>query len=376
MFEIFSRTDLILGKASKLPVITAQPDSVCVCEGASAAFTVKAENASSYRWQYQKPGTSTWTNVSIGGTSATYTLASAELRHNGYQYRCKVTNAAGSTLSRVVELTVREKITITAQPVNRSVKEGANAVFTVTATGADSYQWQYKKPGTSTWADVSKNGTSATYTLKTAARHNGYTYRCVLKNTAETVYTKTVKLTVKLKPVIVLQPESVLTHIGEAASFTVEAENATSYQWQYQKPGTSTWVNVSVNGTSATYTLASAAERHRGYIYRCKVTNAAGSTLSATADLKIGVKITAQPVNRSVKEGAKAVFSVTATGAASYQWQYKKPGTSTWVNVSVNGTSATYTLKTAARHNGYVYRCVVKNADETVTSKTATLTVR
>ena len=67
---------------------------------------------------------------------------------------------------------------------------------------------------------------------------------------------------------------------------------------------------------------------------------------------------------------------MTATGATSYQWYYQKPGETTWIAVTNNGTSATYTLTVATRHNGYKYKCEVINAAGSVYSNIVTLTVK
>ena len=110
--QIFFGLFLISRKAMEyttrkiLPRIVSQPETVTVDAGETAVFTVKANGATAYRWQYQKPGSSTWTNVSSNGASATYTLTTAA-RHNGYTYRCKVTNAAGSVYTKAVTLTVK-----------------------------------------------------------------------------------------------------------------------------------------------------------------------------------------------------------------------------------------------------------------------------
>ena len=166
---------------------------------------------------------------------------------------------------------------------------------------------------------------------------------------------------------------------GNKATFKVVAEGYDlTYQWQYHKAGSTTWTNVSSNGTSASLSLTTAA-RHDGYVYRCKVTNKAGTVISGEAKLTVisVPTITTQPKAVSVTAGKKATFKVVATGnALSYQWQYKKPGSSTWTNVSSNGTSATYSLTTAAKHNGYAYRCVVSNKAGKVNSSTAKLTVK
>ena len=44
---------------------------------------------------------------------------------------------------------------------------------------------------------MTNNGTSATYTLTTAVRHNGYKYKCEVKNAAGSVFSNIVTLTVK-----------------------------------------------------------------------------------------------------------------------------------------------------------------------------------
>ena len=299
-------------------------------------------------------------------------------RHNGYQYRCLVANSVGSVYSNTVTLTVNCKPVITTQPTSKKVNEGAKATFKVVASGATSYQWYYRKTSTSAWTAVSNNGTSATYTLTVAARHNGYQYRCLVANSVGSVYSNTVTLTVNCKPVITTQPTSKKVNEGAKATFKVVASGATSYQWYYLKLGKTTWEAVSNNGTSASYTLTTAA-RHNGYKYRCKVSNNAGSVYSNTVTLTVNCKpvITAQPpANLVVAAGKSAVFKVTATGATSYQWYYQKPGETTWNKVTVNGTSATYTLTAAYRHNGYKYRCTVTNSAGSVNSSVVALTVK
>ncbi|MBE6990653.1 MAG: hypothetical protein E7426_07925 [Ruminococcaceae bacterium] len=61
----------------------------------------------SYQWYYRTSSTGTWTAVSAAsGKTATYSLTTAT-RHNGYQYRCKVSNAAGYVYTGIRTLTVK-----------------------------------------------------------------------------------------------------------------------------------------------------------------------------------------------------------------------------------------------------------------------------
>ena len=317
--------------------------------------------------------------VAKNGNEASYSLTT-EARHNGYQYRCLVSNAYGDIYSASVLLTVvTAKPVITTQPKSITVAVGKTASFTVTAKGDGiDYLWLYRKPGESGWIAVSAAaGKTANYTLTVAAKHNGYQYRCRVRNAKGIVYTNTVTLSVENYPAITTQPTDKTVNEGETVSFKVVASKATDYQWQYLKPGETKWKNVTNNGTSATYKLTTQA-RHNGYEYRCQVSNSKGSVYSDNVKLKVNPKpvITLQPVSVTVKAGEKATFSLMAEGTPlSYQWFYQKPGESNWNPVTNNGTNATYKLTTASRHNGYKYKCEVTNTAGTVTSKIVTLTV-
>jgi hypothetical protein len=86
--------------------------------------------------------------------------------------------------------------------------------------------------------------------------------------------------------------------------------------------------------------------------------------------------ITAQPQDTRVLGGATASFSVTATGATSYQWQKEDAvGAGTYTDIG-GATSSSYTTPTlATTDNGFRYRCNVTNANGTTTSSAAFLGV-
>lgn len=87
--------------------ITTQPKDVAVTAGEKAVFTVEAQGQNlSYQWYYLKPGGTDWTVVkSAAGKNAVYSLKT-ETRHNGYQYRCEVSNGEVSATTNAVSLTV------------------------------------------------------------------------------------------------------------------------------------------------------------------------------------------------------------------------------------------------------------------------------
>ena len=182
-------------------------------------------------------------------------------------------------------------------------------------------------------------------------------------------------LTVNVKPTIVIQPVTTVVSAGEEAVFAVIADNADSYRWQFSKNGGSTWANCT--GKAAVFRFTAAA-KYDGWLYRCVVANAYGSAVSSPVTLIVisTPMISTQPVSQSVAAGAKASFRVVAVGGESYQWQYSKNGGRTWLNsTSSAGKRATFTFTATTAMDGRMYRCVVTNADGSVTTNAVTLTV-
>src|SRR5262249_25385037 len=85
---------------AQMPTITQQPASQTVNQGQPATFTVAASSALPLTFQWQKMDSGTTTFVNIGGaTSASLTLSSTTAADDGDQFRCVVTNGAGSVTS-------------------------------------------------------------------------------------------------------------------------------------------------------------------------------------------------------------------------------------------------------------------------------------
>lgn len=86
-------------------------------------------------------------------------------------------------------------------------------------------------------------------------------------------------------PRIVVQPQDVEVEAGQTATFTVQAEGEElSYQWEVQS--NSGWEQIS-GATVASYATGELTEDDSGNLYRCQVSNPAGSTTSAIATLAV-----------------------------------------------------------------------------------------
>src|SRR6266516_3293355 len=120
-------------------------------------------------------------------------------------------------------------------------------------------------------------------------------------------------------PSITTQPVNQTVTLGQTAKFTVTATGTKPLSYQWTKNG----VNIT-GATSASYTTPATTAADNGSLFAATVTNSAGSVTSNNATLTVQTKpsITTQPVDTTVTVGAKATFTVTATGRMplSYQW--------------------------------------------------------
>ncbi len=184
--------------------------------------------------------------------------------------------------------------TITSQPSNQTVTANQTATFTVAATGnpAPTYQWQNAATG----ANIS-GATSASYvTPATTPGDNGSKFRVVVSNSAGSMTSSTVTLTVDYAPTITGQPTNRTVLVNQMATFSVTATGnpAPTYQWQ----NAATSANIP-GATSASYTTAPTMIADSGSTFQVVVTNSLGSQTSRVATLTVNAT-GPPPTNASV----------------------------------------------------------------------------
>lgn len=135
---------LLFGQSITNPVVTAHPSSTEVYEGQAATFTVAATGGGlSYQWQKSDNAGVDWSDVS-GATSTSYTTAATvRTTDNNDQFRCVVTNLAGSVTSSAATLSVWNPLTLGADlacwldPSSGIFTERTGASATTAATNGD-----------------------------------------------------------------------------------------------------------------------------------------------------------------------------------------------------------------------------------------------
>lgn len=137
--------------------------------------------------------------------------------------------------------------------------------------------------------------------------------------TATTTFTITAT-----NPQIALQPVSQNLCPPQTLTLSVNATNATSYQWNYNGtpiPG----------ATDTTYTIGSTSASNTGN-YTVTVSNPTASVTSQTATVNVGSTIVTNPSNLTITQYQEGSFSVAATGSGHYTYQ--------WWEVPFGGSAA------------------------------------
>ena len=176
---------------------------------------------------------------------------------------------------------------------------------------------------------------------------------------------------------ITVQPLPQTVDAGEQAEMSVETNKRLdlTYCWQYSSDGGETWTDSSASRSAVIRFEAKPAFHDR--LYRCVVSHGAQTVVSDAVKLTVvaPLEIVTQPAPQTVLAGEKAVFSVQANGVKlTYRWEYSRDGGETWTT-STASRGATLTTVTKTAFDGRLYRCVISDGTEEVTSEPALLTV-
>jgi len=273
-----------------------------------------------------------------------------------------------------VNFKIGQPISVTTQPKNTQVKNGATAKATVKATGEGlKYQWYVKNAGSSKYSKSSI--TSATYSTKMAtASRNRYVYCIVTDKYGNRVKTNTVVL--RMAASITKESATVAyAKKGAKASVKVTAKgDGLKYTWYIKNNGASKYSKSSV--TSATYS-AVMGSKVKGRLVYCIVRDKYGNEVrSKTFLLREGVSITTQPKTVTVAKNKTAKVTVKASGdGLKYTWYIKNVGSSKYIKSSVK--SASYSAKmTNAVKNRLAYCLVTDKYGNTVKTVTVKLKMK
>jgi alpha-tubulin suppressor-like RCC1 family protein len=357
-----------------------QPRALLVRSGQTASLSVQAAGVPvpSLRWQ-SRPANSAgaWADVAggSGAASANYTTLPLSVADNGLQLRAVATNPVGEAASVPVTVSVSDvdvAPTLQSQPAALSVVAGSEAVFAVVARGTEALSYQWRRDG-----QPIAGANAPVLKLAAVSSADASGYSVLVSNAAGSVTSESATLSVNpgaaaaVAPTIVTQPVSVLTHVGNTATFGVGVSGTGPLSYQWLKAG-----QPIAGANAATYSVAIATLADDGS-YAVRVSNAAGSVTSWNVVLTVNeaaqpqtLAITTQPSPQVQLPGGSATFAVAASGSGPIGYQWLKNGTPI-----AGATGAVLALAGITGGDAGSYAVTLSNSLGSVTSSAAALTV-
>lgn len=318
-------------------------------------------------------------------------------------YSCRAGQSSPCTLSRPFELRVVPDQPSIAEPPLASfiarVGEEVSIQARIETRLSPQIRWQRRNLvlatfGQAGWEDMPPSQQTHTPVIVVGAdyadRTVGWTTRLALRATQadhamqyravfDTPYwglaSSSTLLTVVDEPAapqITAQPASQNVLVGSTAVFVATVSGTAPLSYQWRRNG----VDI-VGANTPTLTLTNVTALNNGS-YTLAVTNRAGAVTSDAAALVVTLgtpvelppQITAPPASITVPEGSAANFAAAVTGTGPFTYAWRKNGTPI-----AGATGAAYSIAAAAASDAGAYSVRVSNAQGSVDSAAATLSV-
>ena len=259
-------------------------------------------------------------------------------------------------------------LAITTQPRPQSVFAGNPATFQVTARGSGPlrYQWYFG-------ARRVIGATEAILTIPVVSPTNAGSYRVLVADYRDALYSETAGLEVLNAPIITQQPQEQLVLSNGVAQFDVQVTGIGTLGYQWKKDG------VLLEGQTGPVLFLNNVNLSSEGSYSVTVTDDNGSIESLPARLAVLISpvFVTLPGSQTVSVGQDVTFSVTVAGSPQpfgFEWRL---GAVRLASNTVHSTTATFTINNVSTNDAGLYRVVVRNVALPVgrLSAPATLTV-
>ena len=327
--EVLEVRDSYAALVAGSPAITAQPSAATVIAGGSATFSVTAIGTPAPSYQWRKAGTDI-----PGATNATLTLTNIQ-PSDAATYSVYVSNTAGSVTSNGAVLTVQTAPVITSQPSSTTVAAGANATFTVTATGNPSPTYQWRKDG----ANIS-GATSSSLTISNAQVSSAGSYSVVVTNAAGSATSDGATLTIQPPPAAPGTPA--LTALSMSSIRIQWADNSsdeTGFKVERSADGATGWTLVTTAAANATTHDDSGLSASTTYYYRVTATRSGADSSPSSAASCTTLAETTPPT----------VLSASASSSTQVLVTFSEPVEAASANTAANYAIVGATISAAVR---------------------------
>ncbi|MBR3391531.1 MAG: S-layer homology domain-containing protein [Firmicutes bacterium] len=282
-------------------------------------------------------------------------------------------------------------LTIATQPKDAAIAEGADATFSVAASGGTPpYAYEWHRVSASGYEQIPDDpdyfgglGTATLTTKQCEVREDGDKYYCIVTDAAGNKVTSS-KATLKVSAAA--SPVTDLTITGPSSSTVNQGVNLTATVQGGQEPYKFTWQYLPPDGkwtvaipTTATCTLTP--NKAGTWKFYCMVEDANGSSVTSNT-LSVNVTAAAVPLTVSIPSSKSCKLGETVsipaivsggTGPYTYKWLYGRKSDSYYTTATI--TTQTYN-PTFQYADTWQVKCRVTDANNNVVdSNVCTVTV-
>lgn len=357
-------------EVSALPTITQEPQDTAVYPGETVVLTARATGSDvEYQWE-QLSADGTWTEIEEA-TSSQLVIESTSTS-DATDYRVKVKNNGGNKTSSNAKVTLKEPLSIQAQPASQNVTAGSNVTFSVAASGHGRlrYQW-YKNGGALSNGTTISGASNADLQLSNVKASDSNLYHVVVSNNdGQSVTSNAAQLSVTGPVSITVNPQDTTLYSGQAGSIQVAASGDNPLRYQWQRLSGSNWQNISgATASSLNFTNTGSTDAGR---YRCIVSNDSSTDTSTAATITVvqSVNLLSSPQSQTANEGDAVSFQIDANGD-NLQYEWSKDG-----QTISSSNSSTLSFASVRAIDQGTYSCRAFNAGSSVNCSSFKLTIQ
>ncbi len=356
-------------KVSGVPSITfdRNPQDASACEGSSIpTLLTSAQGGGSglnYQWQQSADLNGNWVAVN-GAVDSTFSPSNTPgLRYYRLGAQSTSCPAAYSTPAKIL---IDAAVKISTQPDSIAQCIGANAAFTMNASGNPTYQWQSSASSNGSFSNIS-GAQQTSFTPPSNAPGSTY-YRVVLSSSNQLCRDTSVVVqsTVAAALTFVTTPKDITTCADGQTPLRATATGGftpLTYQWQNSVNNNGPWTNVN-NAQDSIYqpNAAPGVSFYRMVVFSTGQGCTSENSSVARVEIVAPISIISEPQGFNGCVGNTQALQVNTSnpGLTQYQWQSSTNGQNDWNDLN-NGQNAQFSAPTNQNYSSIWYRVLVKD---------------